>query len=81
MENLEVAMAVHNAGGLVIAQVESVSDSPAPPHQVMVPGIFVDVIVVATSRATHPHTMFVEYDPSYSGRARVPLAEHVKPCR
>ncbi len=79
MENLEVAMAAKNAGGFVIAQVESVSDTPAVPQLVTVPGIFVDYIVVATSRRMHPHTLFVEHDPSFSGQARISLADAVPP--
>jgi propionate CoA-transferase len=79
MEGLEVAMAVKNSGGIVIVQVESVKDTHALPHTVRIPSIFVDYIVVASSRATHPHTLFVEYDPSYSGRERVKLEDEVHP--
>lgn len=79
MENLEVAMAAHNRGGFVIAQVERLSDAPAVPQNVTVPGVFVDYIVVATSRALHPHTLFVEHDPALSGGKRVPLEAEVAP--
>ena len=79
METLEVAMAARNHGGFVIVQVESLSDEPAKPHQVSVPAIFVDYIVVAGSREMHPHTLFVEHDPSYSGQVRANLAEEVQP--
>lgn len=79
MENLEVAMAAHNSGGIVIAQVESLSDQPAIPQMVTVPGIFVDYIVVATSRHMHPHTLFVEHDSSYSGKVRVSLQDEIAP--
>lgn len=79
MENLEVAMAVKACGGIVIAQVESVRDEPAPAKQVIVPGIFVDYVVPATSRAGHPHTLFVEHDPSYTGAERADLSNAFTP--
>jgi len=73
MECLEGAMAVKNTGGFVIAQVERLSDTPARAHSVAIPGIFVDYVVVAGSRQAHPHTLFVEHDPSYTGEVRVDL--------
>ncbi len=79
MECLEGAMAVKNSGGFVIAQVERISDTPAKPHDVAIPGIFVDYVVVAGSRKTHPHTLFVEHDPSYTGEERVDLESEFKP--
>lgn len=79
MENLEVAMAARNSGGFVIAQVESLTDDPIHPHRVSVPGVFVDYIVEARSRRDHPHTLFVEHDPSFSGNARISLEREVSP--
>ncbi len=79
MGDLDVAMAAKNRGGFVIAQVERLSDVPAKPHDVRVPGIMVDYVVVATSRKKHPHTLFVEHDPSYTGEVRVPLDKEVAP--
>ena len=79
MECLEAAMAAKNCGGIVIAQVEYLQEDPIPPHDVYVPGVFVDYIVVASSRQTHPHTMFVEHDPSYSGQALADLSTAVAP--
>lgn len=79
MECLEAAMAARNSGGIVIAQVEYLSEDPIHPHQVYVPGIFVDYIVVAESRQQHPHTMFMEHEPSYSGQARADLSGAVEP--
>lgn len=79
MENLEAAMAVKNSGGFVIAQVERLSEEPARPICVKVPGILVDIIVVASSRKTHPHTLFVDYDPSYTGEVRADLREALEP--
>ena len=79
MEHLEVAMAVKNCGGIVIAQVEKISDTPAIPVNVKIPGILVDIVVVADSRKTHPHTMFVDHDPSYTGEERIDLSNALQP--
>ncbi|MCX8063611.1 MAG: acyl CoA:acetate/3-ketoacid CoA transferase [Candidatus Hydrogenedentes bacterium] len=67
MEILEGAMAVKNSGGFVVAQVERLSDKPAKPCEVKVPGVFVDYVVVASSPESHPQTLFVQFDPSYCG--------------
>ncbi|MBI4557908.1 MAG: acyl CoA:acetate/3-ketoacid CoA transferase [Candidatus Hydrogenedentes bacterium] len=75
MENLEVAIAAKCCGGFVIAQVIQTSDEPLHPHHVRVPGIFVDYVVVAESKKSHPHTLFVDDDPSYSGREHTPLEQ------
>lgn len=44
---LPIAQAVHNCGGIVIAQVKRLIDEPVQPQCVRVPGILVDKIVVA----------------------------------
>ncbi|MGC9053972.1 MAG: acyl CoA:acetate/3-ketoacid CoA transferase, partial [Candidatus Hydrogenedens sp.] len=79
MEILEGAMAVKNNGGFVIAQVERISDEPARPCDVRVPGIFVDYIVVAQSPEAHPQTLFVQYDPSFCGHVRANLEDELEP--
>ncbi|MBP9903475.1 MAG: malonate decarboxylase subunit alpha [Verrucomicrobia bacterium] len=79
MENFEAAMAVANSGGIVIAQVERISDQPAKPHAVSIPGIFVHYVVVAANRHAHPHTLFTEHDPSYTGGARADLEREFQP--
>lgn len=77
MEILEGAMAVKNSGGFVIAQVEQLSDVPAKPHDVRVPGIFVDYIVVAQTPEAHPQTLFVQFDPSFCGLKQANLQEEL----
>jgi len=79
MEGLEAAMAARNCGGIVIAQVENLRDTPARPIDVRIPGIMVDIVVVATSRKTHPHTLFVEQDPSYVGDEIADLSNALEP--
>ncbi|MBI5094217.1 MAG: acyl CoA:acetate/3-ketoacid CoA transferase [Candidatus Hydrogenedentes bacterium] len=79
MEALELAMAVKNCGGKVIAQVARLLDEPANPHHVCVPGIFIDYVVVASSKELHPHTLFVQEDPSYTGKVRASLDAEFRP--
>ncbi|OHB53716.1 MAG: acyl CoA:acetate/3-ketoacid CoA transferase [Planctomycetes bacterium GWF2_50_10] len=49
---LPISQAVHNCGGIVIAQVEHLVDEPVNPQHVRVPGILVDRIIIAD---THEH--------------------------
>jgi propionate CoA-transferase len=63
-EVLPIAQAVHNSGGVVIAQVHDVSESPAPPQHVRVPGILVDRIVVAQSHE-HEQTFAEQFNRGY----------------
>ena len=63
-EVLQIAQAVHNSGGLVIAQVNELLDEPINPHQVVVPGILVDKIVVADIEE-HQQTFGETYNPGY----------------
>jgi propionate CoA-transferase len=79
MENFEAAMAVANSGGIVIAQVERISDQHANPHAVHIPGIFVHYVVVASNRHSHPHTLFTEHDPTYTGGTRADLEREFQP--
>src|SRR5205085_11970348 len=61
---LDQALAVRNNGGLVIAQVKRLAKSGTlKPQQVMVPGVLVDVIVVAPDQMQTTQTA---YDPAIS---------------
>jgi propionate CoA-transferase len=71
LEALAIAMAVHNSGGLVIAQVERVAESGTlNPRQVKIPGILVDCVVVAKPE-NHWQTFGTQYNPGYSAEIRV----------
>ncbi|MCL4216539.1 MAG: acyl CoA:acetate/3-ketoacid CoA transferase [Candidatus Hydrogenedentes bacterium] len=79
LDNIEVAMAAKNTGGIVIAQVAQLLDTHAIPHNVEVPGVFVDYVVVATSPELHPHTLFVQHDDAFVGKVRVALDKEMQP--
>ena len=74
-EVLPIAQAAHNCGGKVIAQVRRLLDHPAPPHQVKVPGILVDQIVVA-GEAEHQQTFAESLNPSYFSSRPVNIAQN-----
>jgi len=71
LEALAIAMAAHNSGGLVIAQVERVAESGSlNPRQVKIPGVLVDCVVVAKPEH-HWQTFGTQYNPAYSSEIRV----------
>jgi propionate CoA-transferase len=71
-EVLSIAQAVKNSGGVVIAQVERMTERHVlSPQMVKVPGIFVDAVVVATPE-NHPQTFAGGYDPAFTGEVRRP---------
>ncbi|MFP7335224.1 CoA-transferase [Shouchella clausii] len=74
---LHQAMAVHNNGGVVIAQVERVvQNGSLSPQMVKVPGMLVDAIVVAEKQQ---QCSLTDYDPALSGEVKTPLNELILP--
>jgi propionate CoA-transferase len=75
LEAQAIAMAAHNSGGIVIAQVERVAARGSlNPREVKIPGILVDYIVVAEKPEYHMQTFIEQYSPAFSGEIRVPLS-------
>lgn len=77
LDCLAQAMAAHNNGGIVIAQVERiVARGSLKPKDVRVPGILVDCVVVADPPEMHRMNYGVHYNPALSGAVRVPV-DHI----
>ena len=75
---LDQALAVRNNGGLVIAQVKRVvAAGSLRPLEVVVPGVLVDVIVVAPDQLQTTRT---QYEPSMSGEVVRPLSSFEVPA-
>jgi acyl CoA:acetate/3-ketoacid CoA transferase len=69
---LDLAYAAHNSGGLVIAQVKRLAAAGSLHTQdVRVPGILVDVVVLAPGQLQTTNTA---YDPALSGQLRQPVS-------
>lgn len=75
LDNLALAMAARNSGGLVIVQVErTASVGSLSSRQVHIPGMLVDCVVVADPMH-HAQTFSTPYSPAFAGELRSPLHE------
>lgn len=76
LEQLSIAQATHNAGGIVIVQVKQLAKAGSlHPKQVKIPGPLVDYIVVAQHpEETHRQTASYFFNPAFSGDLRAPLS-------
>jgi propionate CoA-transferase len=74
LENLALAIAARNSGGIVIAQVERVAaEGTLDARNVKVPGILVDCVVL-TEPEHHMQTYGTQFNPALSGELRLPPA-------
>lgn len=75
LDNLAQAMAVRNAGGVVIFQVERLARSRTmPARDVQVPGVLVDAVVVAPPEH-HMQTYRTAFSQAFTNRIRPPAGE------
>ncbi|WP_114285971.1 acyl CoA:acetate/3-ketoacid CoA transferase [Candidatus Halocynthiibacter alkanivorans] len=80
LENLDLAMAARNSGGVVIVQVERIAQANSiDARDVRIPGFMVDCVVLAEPEL-HMQTYEAQYNPALSGELRVPLEEQ-KPMK
>ncbi|MDX0116804.1 acyl CoA:acetate/3-ketoacid CoA transferase [Sinorhizobium meliloti] len=71
LDNLSLAMAAKNCGGIVIVQVESIADDWLNPHDVQIPATLVDCVVAADQK-DHAQTYSSQYNGAFSGEFRAP---------
>jgi propionate CoA-transferase len=75
LEAQAMAMAAHNSGGIVIAQVERIAERGSlHSRQVKIPGLLVSCVVVAEKPEYHMQTFIEQYNPAFSGELRVPMS-------
>jgi propionate CoA-transferase len=75
LEGLAIAMAAHNSGGIVIAQVERIAERGSlNPRQVKIPGVLVDSVVLAEKPEHHMQTFATPYSAAFAGEIRVPMS-------
>lgn len=80
LENLAIAQATRNSGGIVIAQVEKVAEfGSLRSRDVVVPGILVDYVVQSRPE-NHWQTYGEPFNPAYAGSLRVP-ADSIAPMQ
>lgn len=75
IDNLAQAMAVRNAGGVVIVQVERIARNKSlPAREVHIPGILVDAVVISKPE-NHRQTYATAFSQAFTNRIRPPEGE------
>jgi propionate CoA-transferase len=75
LDQASIASAVKNNGGIVIAQVERITEhGTLNPQLVKLPGVMVDYVVVASPKNHCQSFIGPEYNPAFTGEIRVPVA-------
>ncbi|WP_336509529.1 acyl CoA:acetate/3-ketoacid CoA transferase [Ruegeria lacuscaerulensis] len=75
IDSLAQAMAVKNAGGVVIVQVERLARGRSlPARDVQIPGVLVDAVVVARPE-NHRQTYKTQFSHAFTNRIRPPVGE------
>lgn len=78
LDSLNMAMAAHNSGGVVIVQVERIVDrGTMNTRNAHIPGAIVDKIVLAPAENHWMHLGSQHYDGSLSGEVRAPISSIV----
>jgi len=73
LEQLAIAAAVKNRGGIVICQVKYLAKSGTlHPKSVKIPGKLIDYIVLNNDISNHMQTQRVTYSPAFAGDIKVP---------
>ena len=73
LENLSLALAARNSGGVVICQVERVAQlNSIDARLVRIPGVMVDCVVLSEPEF-HMQNFDIQYNPALSGEIRIPL--------
>jgi len=71
-EMLSMAQATRRNGGIIIVQVERLTQrGTLPAKQVKIPGMLVDLVVVDPDQR---QTYLMDYSPAYAGEVRIPLS-------
>ncbi|MCC2255393.1 acyl CoA:acetate/3-ketoacid CoA transferase [Ruminococcus sp. CLA-AA-H200] len=71
-----IAMAAKASGGIVLCQVKNVVKKGAlPAKEVIIPGVFIDKLIVCTDlEKNHRMTMGEYYNPAYTGKYKYPVS-------
>ncbi|MDR3175182.1 MAG: hypothetical protein LBU06_01425 [Desulfovibrio sp.] len=76
LEHQTLAMAAKASGGIVIAQVEAVTQNNSiRPKDVLVPGILVDYVVPVKEQRHNAQSYAAQYEPWLTGDMRLPMGQ------